>query len=78
MSLVCDGILESMSRTFKKVDYDQALDLTVRLGDCLPPNHLARFVVEVIDGLDLSVMRGSYRGSGSASHPSPFEVPPVQ
>jgi hypothetical protein len=23
----------------------------------------------VIDGLDLSVMRGSYRGSGSASYP---------
>src|SRR5205807_1962962 len=28
-----------MSRTFKTVDYDQALDLTVRLGDCLPPDH---------------------------------------
>ena len=26
-----------MSRIFKTVDYDQALDLTVRLGDCLPP-----------------------------------------
>ena len=36
MPHVCDGILESMSRTFKKVDDDQALDLTVRLGDCLP------------------------------------------
>ena len=34
-----------------------------------PEKHLARFVVEVIDGLDLSVMRGSYRGSGSASYP---------
>lgn len=32
---------------------------------------MARFVVEVIDGLDLRVMSGSYRGSGSASdHPS--------
>lgn len=28
--------LENMSGTFKKVDYDQALYLTVRLGDCLP------------------------------------------
>jgi len=26
-----------MRRTFKTVDDDQALDLTVRLGDCLPP-----------------------------------------
>jgi hypothetical protein len=37
-----------MSRTFKKVDSDRVLDLTVRLGDCLPPNHLARFVVDSV------------------------------
>ena len=37
----------------------------------LPQRHLARFVVEVIDGLDLRALVGSYRGSGSASyHPS--------
>ena len=29
---------------------------------------MARFVVEVIDGLDLRAMSGSYRGSGSASY----------
>ena len=34
---VSDGILVRMIRTFKTVDYDRALDLTVRLGDyCLP------------------------------------------
>jgi transposase len=33
--------------------------------------HLARFIVEVVEGLDLRGMSGSYRGSGSASyHPS--------
>jgi hypothetical protein len=37
-----------MSRAFKKVDYEQTLDLTVRLGDCLPANHLARFVVDSV------------------------------
>ena len=32
---------------------------------------LARFVVEVIDGLDLRALSGAYRGSGSASyHPT--------
>jgi transposase len=37
----------------------------------LPEKHLARFVVEVVDGLDLSAMSKSYRGSGSASyHPA--------
>jgi hypothetical protein len=42
-----------MSRTFKTVDYAQALDLTVRLGDCLPPDHLARFVVDSVALLEL-------------------------
>src|SRR5258708_1901171 len=64
MSLVCDGILESMSRTFKKVDYDQALDLTVRLGDCLPPDHLARFVVDSVAQLDLSALYAHYGPRG--------------
>jgi transposase len=56
--------LENMSRTFKKVDYDQALDLTVRLGDCLPPNHLARFVVDSLAQLDLSALYAKYGSRG--------------
>ncbi len=41
------------------------------VNDWLPERHLARFVVEVVDGLDLSAMSRSYRGSGSAPyHPS--------
>ena len=43
------------------------------LDEWLPQRHLARFVVEVIDGLDLSAMSRSYRGTGSASyHPAPL------
>ena len=34
----------------------------------LPQRHLARFIVEVVDGLDLSTMSQSYRGTGSASY----------
>ena len=34
----------------------------------LPERHLARFVVEVIEGLDLRAMTGSYRGCGEASY----------
>ena len=45
-----------MSRIFKTVDYDQALDLMVRSGDCLPPDHLARFVVDGVAQLDLSAL----------------------
>jgi transposase len=41
------------------------------VDEWLPEKHLARFVVEVVDGLDLSAMRKSYRGSGSACyHPA--------
>ena len=37
----------------------------------LPQRHLARFVVEVVDGLDLTAMSKAYRGTGSASyHPA--------
>lgn len=53
-----------MSRTFKKVDYDRALDLTVRLGDCLPPDHLARFVVDSVAQLDLSALYAQYGARG--------------
>ena len=41
------------------------------VAEWLPPRHLARFVVEVVDSLDLSAMSKSYRGTGSASyHPA--------
>ncbi len=53
-----------MKRTFKTVDYDQALDLTVRLGDCLPPDHLARFVVDSVAQLDLSALYAHYGTRG--------------
>ncbi len=59
--------LISMSRTFKTVDYEAALDLTVRLGDCLPPDHLARFVVDSVALLDLSALYARYGRRG----PSP-------
>jgi transposase len=49
-----------MSRTFKTADYDATLDERVRLGDCLPPDHLARFVVDTIAQLDLSAIYTRY------------------
>src|SRR6266536_1158428 len=53
-----------MKRSFKTVNYDQALDLTVRLGDCLPPEHLARFVVDSVALLDLSALYARYGSRG--------------
>ena len=43
-----------MARKFKTVDYEEALEMTVRMGAVLPPKHLAHFVVFVIAQLDLS------------------------
>src|SRR5258708_29298814 len=57
-----------MSRTFKKVDYAQALDLTIRLGDCLPPDHLARFVVDSVAQLDLSALYAHYGSRGGVPY----------
>src|SRR5436309_10688929 len=67
-SRVWDGILLSMSRTFKTVDYDRALDLTIRLGDCLPPAHLSRFVVDSVALLDLSALYAHYGSRGGAPY----------
>jgi transposase len=49
---------------FKTADYDATLDVTVRLGDCLPPDHLARFVVDLIAQLDLSAIYARYGTRG--------------
>jgi len=56
---------------FRPIDRDTGFLLPPSVDEWLPERHLARFVVEVIDGLDLREMSGSYRGSGSASyHPA--------
>src|SRR5688500_19590874 len=56
-------------RNFRPIERQPGFLLPPSVDEWLPEKHLARFVVEGIDGLDLSVMRGSYRGSGSASYP---------
>jgi transposase len=56
---------------FRPIDRDTDYLLPPSVNEWLPEKHLARFVVEVIDELDLSAMSKSYRGAGSASyHPT--------
>jgi transposase len=56
---------------FGPFDRDTDYLLPPSIEEWLPQKHLARFVVEVIDGLDLSALSRSYRGTGSASyHPA--------
>lgn len=56
---------------FRPINRDTDFLLPPSVDDWLPERHLARFVVEVVDQLDLSAMTKAYRGSGSASyHPA--------
>jgi transposase len=57
-----------MSRAFRTADYEQTLNLTIRLGDCLPSNHLAHFVVECVAKLDLSALYARYGKRGGAPY----------
>src|SRR5665811_308999 len=53
---------------FRTIDRQTGFLLPPSVDEWLPEKHLARFVVEVIDGMDLRAMSGVYRGSGSASY----------
>jgi len=57
-----------MTRKFKTVDYEAALDQTVSLRDVLPANHLARFVVDVIAELDLACIYERYGLRGGEAY----------
>jgi len=53
-----------MPRKFTTVDDEATLNLTVSLREALPPNHLARFVADVIAPLDLSSLYARYGTRG--------------
>lgn len=56
---------------FRPIDRDTAFLFPPSVDEWLPQRHLARYVVEVVEGLDLAEMVKAYRGSGSASyHPA--------
>jgi len=56
--------MRSMTRQFKTVDYAASLQQTVTIAECLPPDHLARFIVSVIAVLDLSTIYAQYAPRG--------------
>ncbi len=56
---------------FRQCDRDTPFLLPPSVDEWLPEDHLARFVVDIVDQLDLSAMTRQYRGAGSAAyHPS--------
>jgi transposase len=60
-----------MGKCFRSDDLNQALLLPPSLHDWLPEKHLARFLVDVVDALDLSAIHASYDekdGRGQAAY----------
>ena len=56
---------------FRPIDRATPYLLPPSVEDWLPKDHLARFVVDIADQLDLSALSRQYRGSGSAAyHPA--------
>ncbi len=57
--------------TFHPIDRDTDYLLPPSVREWLPESHLARYVVDVVEGLDLSALERAYAGRGSkAYHPA--------
>jgi len=54
----------NMARQFNTVDYRASLNQTITIGDCLPDEHLARFIVNIIAKLDLNAIYSQYSNRG--------------
>ncbi|MCY4372231.1 MAG: IS1182 family transposase [Spirochaetaceae bacterium] len=60
-----------MSAEFRTIDRDTPMLMPASIQEWLPEQHLARFVVEVVDQLDLSELPSRYGGGGKqAYHPA--------
>ncbi len=57
-----------MSKKFTTVDHVATLDSPIRLGDCLPPDHLAVFVVDMMAQLDLTALYERYSPKGGRAY----------
>ncbi len=56
-----------MAQNFLTCDREQALLLPPRLRDWLPTDHLAWFVLDVVEEVDLGAFLADYRQDGGAA-----------
>ena len=54
-----------MTRQFRTADYEKTLNLQITLRDVLPPDHLARFIVDIVAQLDLQPIYQKYSDQGA-------------
>lgn len=63
-----------MGERFKTIDRDTQYLFPPSVQEWLPENHLARFVVEIVDGINLERLNSSYRSCGSEAFPPSMMV----
>jgi hypothetical protein len=57
-----------MGDQFKTIDRDTEYLFPPSVQEWLPEDHLARFIMEIVEGLNLERLNSSYRGSGSEAN----------
>jgi transposase len=63
-----------MGERFKTIDRNTLYLFPPSVQEWLPEDHLARFVVEIVDGLNLERLNASYTGCGSEAFPPSMMV----
>jgi transposase len=58
-----------MKPRFVNCDRNTLFLMPPSVQDWLPDNHLARFVVDLVSRLDISVLENAYAGRGSEAYP---------
>jgi len=58
-----------MAARFVTIDYDTPLILPPNLREWVPVNHLAHFILDVVEEIDLRQVRVNERGTGSEQYP---------
>ena len=58
-----------MAARFVTIDYDTPLILPPNLRDWVPVGHLAHFILDVVEEIDLRQVRVNERGTGSEQYP---------
>jgi len=60
--------LRSMSERLVMIDRDTPMMFPASVQELLPENHLARFIVEAIEQLDMSTFKVNTKGSGDEQY----------
>ena len=60
--------MKTPSRRFITVDYERTLQTTLTLEDILPKDHLAHFLVDVIEELDMDIFYAHYGLCGGKAY----------